>query len=315
MEIDANRLSEANLCGGIYLIVGDDEYLTHKAETFFRELLPKDSLALRIVQDPTDPGEIFACAGNWGFDAEFSVTIARGGNMALTASEHRRMLEFLRALPKSDWLAFSGANYLDAAEKKLMTKISCARPDAFECREITSRMFENGIEGAALRELCARLDFRLAEIERAKEKLVAYSDGAKTDAEAVKSLVTEDAEAQAFAFIDNMLGGDGDRAKALKQLEKLKTSGYQPGTLISMLETQATRMLLCKTSKLGDAELAQAMRIKPYAVKKMRERAPKAGKLKNMLYLLNDCEYDMKSGAMSDKAALNVAIARLAASE
>ena len=128
------------------------------------------------------------------------------------------------------------------------------------------------------------------------------------------SEIIEDAEAQIFSFVSDLV--EGRKAQALKILAKLKKRGEAPSYLLASLIGQYRRMLHASLSKKSDADLAATMGVKEYAVKKARS-SRKLGKkqLKAVVEMLVDYELKFKSGEMSDKVAFDAAIGRLIGEE
>ena len=97
--------------------------------------------------------------------------------------------------------------------------------------------------------------------------------------------------------------------------DRFVARGIDFSFILASLIGQYRRLLHCALSKKSDAELAEALKIKEFAVKKSRETASKYGKatLKSCLDELVDAEFNFKSGVMLDETAVRTAMAKLIA--
>lgn len=308
--MNAFELNATNTPGGAYLIDGNDGFLVKTAESFFRSLVPEGSLALRVIDKLSSAEEISSSVGVYNFDGLPNVVIVRDPDAKLDEDGHSVLLSVLKRGVSPDYLVFGNASLLTAAEKKLVAVINCNSPDKYRCMQYAEKLFPYGIEKSAAALLADYTENNLAKIDKESKKLTAYCGQRAVKTEDVENLVAEDREIQIFAFADAAMNGNS--ALALKRLEKLRRYGVAPVKILATLSGQFQRMLFCSLSPLGDEELAEMLKVKPFAITKARE-GKKIGtkRLKSTLEMLVDCEYRFKSGEISEQSALNIAVSKL----
>ena len=308
--MDVFNLNPNNVHGGAYFISGDDGFLVKTAEDFFKHLLPEGSLSLHIIDKLTSVEEISSCLGVYSFDGSPNVVIIRDTDVRLDDNSHSALLALLSHDLAPDYAVFSNVNFLSPSEKKCLVSINCDKPDRFRCVSYMEKLFPFGIEKNAAFLLTDYSENNLAKINNDSIKLTAYCGERKVTVKDVEILVAEEREVQVFSFANSII--NGNNSAALKSLEKLRSFGIAPATVLSTLSNQFQRMLFCSLSPLSDEELASLMKIKPFAVKKAREgKKIGAKQLKSTFQMLVDCEYRFKSGEISDDAALNIAVNKL----
>lgn len=308
--MDAFTLSKENVPAGAYYLSGDDGFLLKTGESYFRALLPSDSLSLYVIDRLSDVNEILSCIGVFNFDGTPNVVLVRDADAKLDDKGHSKLVDLLSAGVAPDYLVFCNVSFLSIAEKKLVTIIDCSTPDKYRCMSYMEKLFPYGIERSACSLLADYTENNLAKIHNESIKLTAYCGENKVTAYDVETLVAEDRDVQIFAFANSIINKNTD--SALKQLNKLRVSGASNAAILSSLSGQFQRMLYCALSPLSDEELAQMMKIKPFAVKKAREiRGFNQTKLKNTLTTLTNLEQQFRSGVMSDETALNLAVSKL----
>lgn len=308
--MNAFELSSATAPAGAYLIDGNDGFLVKTAESYFRSLLPEGSLSLRVIDRLSSAEELSSSVGVYNFDGMPNVVILRDPDAKLDEKGHFLLLSLLENGVSPDYLVFTNPAFLTAAEKKLVTVVSCNSPDKFRCIQYVEKLFPYGIEKTAAALLADYTENNLAKIDNESQKLLSFCGERRVNIDDVENLVSEDREVQVFAFADAAIKGNS--ALALQRLEKLRKYGFPPAKILATLSGQFQRMLFCALSPLSDEELAAKLKVKPFAITKARE-GKKIGtkQLKSTFEMLIDCEYKFKSGEISEQNALNEAVSKL----
>lgn len=308
--LSASVLSADNLTFGVYYTEGNDLYWLGRAEECFRKKTPAGSLSLHVFDRLNELSEALDALSVISFFGDSNVVIVKDVDYKFTEREHK----ILSGLNVEDgYLLFLGNKNLSSAEKKRFTAIDCSTLDKFACARYAEKLFP-GIDREALSLLCEYSDCDMARIKLEAEKLNAYCNGKKVTAKDVKELVSEETDMQIFSFVSALT--EGKTELAAKRLSFLRQRGESPAYLLSALTGQYARMLYAALSTDSDAELASAMGIKEFAVKKARStRTLSKVKLKKTVSMLVDYELRFKSGLLSDRTAFDAAVARLFAGE
>lgn len=309
--LNASDLTADKLSSGVYYTEGNDLYWLGRAEECFRKKIPEGSLALHVFDRLNDLNEALDALNVISFFGDSNVVIVKDADYKFTDREHK----ILSGLCVDDgYLFFLGNKNLSSSEKKRFTAVDCSSLDKFACARYAEKLFQGGIDREALTLLCEYSDCDMARIKLEAEKLNAYCDGKKVTAKDVKELVSEETDLQIFSFVSALT--EGKNELAAKRLSFLRQRGESPAYLLSALTGQYARILHAALSTDSDAELASAMGIKEYAVKKARStRTLSKVKLKKTVSMLVDYEFKFKSGLLSDRTAFDAAVARLLAGE
>lgn len=311
MSVSAADLKAAGLSCGVYYTEGSDGYWLKKAEEAFRSLLPSDSLSLYVFDRLGGAEDVYGALDTFGFSADPAVVIVKDSDFK-PSDRDRAALSALRT--DDAYVLFLNSKFLTAAEKKRFIAINCDKSDRFNCSRYAEKLFPFGIEKDALARLAEYTDRDMARISLEADKLAAYCGDNKVSLTDVEETVAEDAELQIFSFVSCVT--EGKKEKALKLLARLRKRGESPGYMLAALISQYRRMLHASLSPKTDAELAELMKVKEYAVKKARS-ARTVGKkqLKNIVSMLVGYELKYKSGEMSEQSAFDAAICRLIGGE
>lgn len=309
--LNAVDISAESINFGVYYTEGSDLYWLSRTEECFRKKLRQGSLSLHVFDRVNALSEILDALGVISFFGESNVVIIKDSEYKFTDREHK----LLSGLSLEDgYLLFVGNKNLTSSEKKAFTGINCAKLDKFACVKYASELFPSGIDRDAANILVEYSDCDMARIKLEAEKLDAYCDGKKVTAKDVKELVSEETDLQIFSFVSALTEGKKELAAA--RLAFLKQRGESPAYLLSALTGQYARMLYAALSPKSDADLASVMGIKEFAVKKARStRVLSKVQLKKTVNMLVDYELKFKSGLLTDRTALDAAVARLFAGE
>lgn len=211
----------------------------------------------------------------------------------------------------------SKAGTVKLSAKKGVTAVDCAKADEPTLvRWIYLTLKRAGIDCDA--ETCARVSeycvHDMSRIAKETEKIVSYC-AAKGETHVNDSLVDEivypDGEYKIYELSNALSSGDGDKFERIAA--ELFTRGFDETALLSSLNSYFRTLYEVSVAPGGEKEIAAALGMNEYAVKKTRRQAAAFGKskvLKCYEYLFSSIG-KIKSGALTPAAAFKAAKAKL----
>ena len=223
----------------------------------------------------------------------------------------KTLAPLFEGIPPRAVLAVAGAESSDAVKEARAAGefVDCSPLDNNTLQKYIFRECPN-ITKAAVGFLIEFTGGLITRIKPELNKLTAYSDGGEINAEAVKLLVSRDAEYKIFEFSELLARRKAD--SALLALKALREENDDV-RILSGVYTHFRRLLFAAVSKDGDAELAAQLAVKPGALKYIREqlRLYTPRKLKNITDYLNEADFAIKTGTAYAPEILNNAVLRI----
>jgi DNA polymerase-3 subunit delta len=292
---------------------GGDAYLKDKVSAQISSLIEERDINIDVFND-----DVFGALDTLSVPpliGEFRLVILKSREVKLSDKEKDALLRYVRDPVYGSILLID-----DTADTfKFLSKDACI----VECNSSDDyyilgwiRLELNGYEiGAGSAELLLKLGGKdMQRISGELSKLRAYAARTKKiTVDIINDLVPKDADIQVFELTNHLSRKEYE--SAISVYNALTLRGADSMHLMSLLVNQYRRMLYAAISPLSLDGLAEVLRIKEYAVtmaKKSAANYTKAG-LRKIVDMLTTLEYEFKSGAMSDKAALDCAVAYLAA--
>lgn len=172
-----------------------------------------------------------------------------------------------------------------------------------------ARSLGTSISVDAARLLIVYSELDMAIIDKELVKLAAYCGEDAIDVESVKECVIPNITYQVYDFADALAKGSYKRAYGT--LTNLTRSTGEYSRFLAAATTYFRTVFYSKIGRMTDDALAQALKTKPYAVKKARQVAAKysAMVLFELLKKLYSLEFEFKSGKTDSENALELAIA------
>ena len=177
--------------------------------------------------------------------------------------------------------------------------VDCKRfpqEDLLKIVSAESRRLGKTISEQAAKELIERCNFYYGNITNELKKLAFYdADNQMITKEAVEKSVNKEPEFVIYELTEALSRKDGSRA-----LELLHLMEKDPGTL-NLMTNHFRRLFFAGVSEGTNAEIAKELGVKEYAVLKAKQSAKNFSKvgLKKIFELLEEVDYSMKSGKMS----------------
>lgn len=163
---------------------------------------------------------------------------------------------------------------------------------------------------------CKKLnDYCLGNLNRITLEIKKLSDyvgkNKEITAQVIDNLVFKDTELKVFDLTNALGVKDGNRA--LKILNDMITSGEPPIKILGLINANFRRMMFAKINKGSNTDLAKALNVKEFAIAKAKESASffSASQLKNIINLLLEADYNIKSGVMSQENVLYYVVCKI----
>ncbi|MBO4251534.1 MAG: DNA polymerase III subunit delta [Clostridia bacterium] len=285
----------------VYLIEGPDAYFRSFAlETLETALIDEPSLNIAVFDGGNyNGGDLFAMLTAVPFLSE------------------RRMVVIKEFYPKADALKGGIGEFLSSPNPKSVFVIvnentcetlkkynsvcvvSCNIADtALVVRWIKSTAGSAGvrISDALAEKVAEYCKNDMTRIKTETEKLIAYADGGEITEEAVELLVSRDTEYKIYEMTDYIAKRKFDMA--IRVVSDMLGKGETEGRIISAVYNYFRRLLFVAISDRSNAETAELLGIKEYAVRKTKEQAAafRVLAIKNAVDRLGDADYAVKSG-------------------
>lgn len=310
----AKDLKKDILASRVFLLKGNDLYWLDYARNFFIGLTDenKRDVNIKTFNEIDSLADVIYAVTSFSFSSGNQLVFVKDSKYKPKKDELQVLRQTIEQGIEPYIIIFDNAEYLQPAEKKLMTEIDCGKLKKYDLLPLVENIFKpyGGIERSASLMLIDYTAADMSKIDLESKKLIAYSQGEKITDKMIDDLVVEDSEVQIFHFVNNLVEARQD--KALIILDKLMVKGESKNFLIAALIRQYRRMLHSAISTKSDEELAKLLNVKPYAIKKSREiRSLNKLQMKNILEMLVDYEYKFKSGQMSLDMAFDTIISRL----
>lgn len=324
--VEFKKFTDDNGARPIYLFEGEEVYFREKGEALLRA---------RFLQEPTLDfvafdgnalkgdkmralGEALSC-----FPFVSEKRVVRVTEFYPTEKEYETYLKALFENPPADGMLIilnSSKGKLGTAalaKKPNVTFVDCSRSDEETIKKwiyITCKragVYADGITCGKLATYCV---FDMSRIAKETEKLLGYCEAtgqARLTDEIVDSLVYPDTEYKIFELTDAL--ARKNYSAYMKIVNDLSTRGYNETALLSSLAGYFKKLYDTANCKGSDREVALALGMKEFVVKKHREQAAKFSK--TGLLALYEAVYaaisGIKCGELTPSAALKTVTAKL----
>lgn len=293
-----------------YLVTGEDAFLVSSALKFFRALAdPVPDFNLGELVSPESAVVV----------RESCECLPVGGNTRVVIVSNCKadmapLGAYLDNPCPSTVLVFAAEKPENNLSKILsrLTIVDCAKLDkrtllswiALHTKEQGARITESA--AALFIEYCAS---DMSRISAELGKLCAYRSGGIIEEEDVTALVAPTLDFKIFALSEAVATKQAPKAAAV--LKNLTDGGVPSVTLLGMLYAHFRRLLYVAITPPYE-RMAADLGVKEYAVKKAKEQAGRFTpvKLKKICDSLQAADYDVKSGKLSDKSALELVVLR-----
>ena len=289
---------------GIYLIFGEDNALADKAwqmiaakagtgagfELFDVTSFNDENFSAKVVTD--------TCEG-LPMGSEKKLVLVK--NIAKLKEDDKKIFEAYanNPSPSTCLVVIDTFGVFDFLIAKKAEQVDCKRFSMEELLKIVSvetRRLSKTISEQAAKELIERCNFYYGNITNELKKLAFFdAESQMITKEAVEKSVNKEIEFVIYELTEALSHKDGNRA-----IELLHLMEKDVGTL-SLMTNHFRRVFFAGVSDGTNAEIAKELGVKEYAITKAKQAAKNFSKvsLKKIFELLEEVDYSMKSGKMS----------------
>ncbi|MBQ8884844.1 MAG: DNA polymerase III subunit delta [Clostridia bacterium] len=203
------------------------------------------------------------------------------------------------------------------SDKPNVTHVDCGRADEETIKKwiyVTAKRAGLYIDGVTCGKLVAYCTLDMARVAKETEKLITYARATGSDRitdETVDEVVYPDSEYKIYELATAL--SRKNYSAYMRILKELLTKGFDELSLLSSLVYHFKGLYEVVVSRGTDREIATALGMKEYAVRKSREQAQKLGKAEVLrcYRLVNGAIGAVKSGELTPPSALDKVTASL----
>ncbi len=294
-----------NKIENVYFFSGDDAYLKQTAYRLIKKAT--------IGNELSDFNETFFDNENWNvekfveavnclpFASEYKLVHIKNLEK-ISEKEKQQIQNCIDNIPQTTCLVIELNSNIKLSGGEI---IDCNNLDhATLAKYINNEILKNNkkIDAAAINLIIDFCSMNMTKIVSELPKLIAYCGEETITSDMVKSLITPDEEFQVFELTEAL--GTKNKDKSIKLLQYLIEK--KESALLSLITNHFRRVAFCSLSDYSNEELAEMFDVKPFAILKARNQCKYFSKvqLKNILSLLEEVDYLIKSGGMQAENAL-----------
>lgn len=304
MKTFKNRLKDK--IENCYLLEGEDYYLYDKAFSMIKKAsnLELDDFNLTVFDDDNyDFNALINACEVMPMGSQYRIVVLKNISK-MSANELKKVAEYSKAPVETTILVVFDFYNKMIGLKDTFAFVDCRRFDRKTAMSVLLNEFkkrQKQISGEALECLLDYCNGYLTRAMNEIDKLCYYdlSDSLVTK-KLVDEMVTKDSEFVVFELTESL--GKKNSDKAIKILnEMIKEQG-----VLALIINHFRRLFFISISGLDNKQLASLLGVKEYAITKQREQISNFSKmqLKKIYSLLEEVDYNIKSGAMLQENAL-----------
>lgn len=324
--VDFKKFTEEKGGQPIYLFEGEEVYFREKGEGMLKTRFVQDAtLDFTAFEGNTLKGEkikaLVEAVESFPFLSEKRVV--KVTEFYPTEKEYEQYLKRLFENPPADGMLmiFNGskgkAGTAALAKKPNVTFVDCARSDEETIKKwiyLTCKRAGVYADGMTCGKLATYCIFDMSRIAMETEKLLGYCAATgqeKLTDQIVDELVYPDSEYKKYELANAL--SRRNYGAFMKILKDLSSHGYNETELLSSLASYFKTLYDTSLSRGSDREIATALGLNEYAVKKNREQAAKFQKEELLGYYnaVYGAISDIKCGDLTPSAALKTVTAKL----
>lgn len=296
-------LQNAEISASVYLLKGD-AFLCNKAKELIAQKLGINGLNTSVFTDENfDANSVINACNQFSFFDEKRMVVLTGLVKELNQDAKTTLQKYINNPNANCVLVLIdslGSKFFDTF--KNVEVVECTPTEYYITNHIKSQFAQKGYEisdqnASKLSTWCLG---NLSRINVEIKKICDFLGENKTvTSQTIESLVTKDIEIKGFDLTNAL--GTKNMNLALGILNEMLMSGDSPIKILGIITGVFRRMMFAKINKGTTQELAKAFGVKEYAIQKAKEHAGNfsASALKDILNLLLNADYGIKSGQMS----------------
>ena len=309
------EIDNAVLNKNVYLLKGD-AFLCQDAKNKIIQKLNISKINISVFTDENyDTNNMINACNQFSFFNEKRAVVVQDLAKELSNDNKARIDSYTKN-PNSDCILL----FIDTTGSKVFDFVKnaevceCKPNDFFIQNYIKSRVESFG--NTITQENCKKLnEYCLGNLNRINTEIKKLCDYLGTNKEITSSvidkLVFKDTELKVFDLTNALGAKDGNRA--LKILNDMLESGEPPIKILGLINGNFRRMMFAKINKGSNTDLAKALNVKEFAISKAKESSARfsASQLKNIINLLLEADYNIKSGEMTQENVLYYVVCKI----
>lgn len=308
-------LENSTIDKNVYLLKGD-AFLCQDAKNKIIQKLNISKINISVFTDENyDTNNMINACNQFSFFNEKRAVVVQDLAKELSNDNKARIDSYTKN-PNSDCILL----FIDTTGSKVFDFVKnaevceCKPNDFFIQNYIKSRVESFG--NTITQENCKKLnEYCLGNLNRINTEIKKLCDYLGTNKEITSSvidkLVFKDTELKVFDLTNALGAKDGNRA--LKILNDMLESGEPPIKILGLINGNFRRMMFAKINKGSNTDLAKALNVKEFAISKAKESSARfsASQLKNIINLLLEADYNIKSGEMTQENVLYYVVCKI----
>lgn len=313
MKFQQLKKSLTASCEPIYLIEGDDAFLRDRAVSLIKDKYLENPELNFVQYDGSEVSsktdEIIIALNSYPFLSPKRIVLLRDYYPTPTEAKSSKIAAYLDN-PNTDSV-FIIVNFTknDVLKKgKFVTYVDCYKGDIELINLwVKSTAKESGlaIKVSVCELLADYCQGDMTKISGETQKLIGYCNGkGEITEDDIKAVVTKDADFQIFEVVENI--AKGRKEKAYEGITDMLDKNFDKQRMFVSIYNHFRRLLFCAISNLPNADIAQNLGVKEYAVLKLKQQSklfsPK--RLKYIVDVFTFYDASFKSGECAPDSAL-----------
>lgn len=308
-------IENSSIDKNVYLLKGD-AFLCQDAKNKIIQKLNISKINISVFTDENyDTNNMINACNQFSFFNEKRAVVVQDLAKELSNDNKARIDSYTKN-PNNDCILL----FIDTIGSKVFDFVKNAevcecKPNDFFIQNYIKSMVES-FGNTITPENCKKLnEYCLSNLNRINTEIKKLCDYLGTNKEITSSvidkLVFKDTELKVFDLTNALGAKDGNRA--LKILNDMLESGEPPIKILGLINGNFRRMMFAKINKGSNADLAKALNVKEFAISKAKESSARfsASQLKNIINLLLEADYNIKSGEMTQENVLYYIVCKI----
>lgn len=300
-EVDKKELNQT-----IYLLTGDAYLISETVKNIANKFDVQKINISEFNDENFDALTVFNVCNQFSFFNEKRIVLIRQLSKELSANDKKLINDYIKNSNLDCILLIeNNSGYFDFL--KNVEVIECKASENYVLNYIKSAFAQNGkqidAESAKILNVYTLGNFSRIKIEI--QKICDYlGDESNVNKDIIKLLVSKDTELKVFDLTTAL--GARDAQKAHKILYDMLRTGESPIKILGLIAGHFRRLFFAKISKESALELSKQLGCKEYAITKAKMQCGlfSAKTLKDILNIILETDYNIKSGVMAQENAL-----------
>lgn len=308
--LEFKNLLDKNQYVNSYLIFGEDEYLKNSALKTLLNLVNGNDLNINIFStDNLDVNKFINICNSGTFFGDKKIVVLK----EYEPYKNNVLLEHLKQYLKNgneSTILVLVTNVLKSMffELKQVEEVNCDRLDRDTLQSWIEKFVKQNRGSISYEATELLMDYTngyLIKIENELTKLLNYKMNETITEDDVVNLVKKDLEYSIFELTDAL--AEKKETKALQITADLLSDRKQSMTVLPLIFKYFRRLFYVSVTKYNEEEIANFLKVKPYAIKLNKKQAMLFGakNLKNIVEICSKLDYQLKTSKITINNAIN----------